>query len=244
MYRGSVDFIAPVTDGGITFSSFDLSPPLRHCSKASLACVDGLSITGTVWIEGVHARDECLRTAHALVETLLSRLSFAHELPIGLSRITASQFEPETPQPGHTLFVGTGHYYLTGHAPKIVRSLDTRPLQQALEQALPRGEVNYGEFRSARISTGPVEEFMHLYGILLSQFGDKQSDVDQFIVQIEPSVPQSPSPWKMGATETLYTKLRNQLAHKRADATLEAIRHEIAAHVGMLRRIVREAISR
>jgi hypothetical protein len=244
MYKGRVDFTAPVTDGAITFACFEFSPPLPHCSKVRMVCADGLSITGTVWITGVPATQEILRTGHSLVEVLLSRLAFAQELPIGLSRITASEFEPEAPPPGRTLIAGTGSYYLTGYAPKVSRSLDTDLLQRELEQASPPGEQNYGEFRSARLSTGPVEEFMHLYGILLGHFCDRQFDVDQFILQVEPSAPTSPSPWKSGSTETLYTKLRNQLAHRRAGATLEATRHAMTMHVGALRRIVRAAIAR
>jgi hypothetical protein len=244
MYKGRVDFTAPVNEGVITFSEFEFAPPLPHCSKARLACADGLAVTGTVWVTGVPIKEEILRTGHSLIEVLLSRLAFAQELPIGLSRITASEFEPEAPPPGRTLIAGTGHYSFTGHPPKVVRSLDTRHLQRELEQASPPGEQNYGEFRSARLSTGPVEEFMHLYGILLSHFGDRQSDVDQFIIQVEPSVASSPSPWKSGTTETLYTQLRNQLAHRRVGATLTATRQAMTAHVGGLRRIVRAAISR
>ena len=60
---------------------------------------------------------------------------------------------------------------------------------------------------------------MHLYAILLSLFNDKQKNVDSFVASIEPSVEQTQMPGRAaGMLETIYTRLRNELAHKRQGA--------------------------
>ncbi len=83
---------------------------------------------------------------------------------------------------------------------------------------------------------------MHLYRLLLELAGDKQKAVDRLIVRMEPSVPQSASPH--GGTETVYTRLRNELGRKRAGARMEATKKAMAEQLPALRRVVRAAVSK
>ncbi len=244
MLKGRVDFVAPLINGTVTFAAFESTPPLPQCVKVVLACTDANEIVGTVWVRGVASSEEGLRTAMLLTEVLLSRLAYSYELAVGLARTTASEFEPEVPPAGHTLFAGTGYYHLMGHAPRLLRSLDAGSIRQVLETPRPPGEKHFSDFRSARLSTGPVEEFTHLYRLLLELVGESQAAVDALIVKTEPSVPQSPSPIKPGVTETVYTRLRNELAHKRAGVDLNATKGAMAEQLHSLRQIVRAAIAK
>ena len=61
---------------------------------------------------------------------------------------------------------------------------------------------------------------MHLYHILLMIYNDSQADVDAFVIGEDPTIPQTPRPRKCprkrpDVMETDYTRLRNELAHKR-----------------------------
>lgn len=79
-----------------------------------------------------------------------------------------SNFFPVSPQQGHpTVCLGTGHLHFTGYAPKVIIGIASATIQSELEQSELPGEMNFGHLRSARLSVGPVEEFMHLYAILL-----------------------------------------------------------------------------
>ena len=85
---------------------------------------------------------------------------------------------------------------------------------------------------------------MHLYAILLSLFNDKQKNVDSFVASIEPSVQQTQMPGQAaGMLETIYTRLRNELAHKRQGALMATTKLEMSNRLAGLRTIVRQAIA-
>lgn len=90
-----------------------------------------------------------------------------------------------------------------------------------------------------------VAKFMFLYNLLLSINGDKQKKVDEFIRVCNPEVPQTKSPLRKGdkvIMETVYTRLRNEVAHIRADVVPELTAKEIEANVGEFQRIVNKAV--
>jgi hypothetical protein len=93
-------------------------------------------------------------------------------------------------------------------------------------------------------TTNAVERFLHLYHILLLFHNDRQDDVDAFIVAQDPNVPQTPSPLlsKKGKAETVYTRLRNELAHRRPGVNLDDTKREMEDHWPGLMELVRVAI--
>ena len=118
----------------------------------------------------------------------------------------------------------------------------THHLKADLEQTSPPGESNFGLFRSARQSMSPVEEFMHLYHILLMLYRDSQSQVDRFIVSEEPDVKQTQDPRSdRNHKETVYTRLRNEFAHKRA-VNIDNTKTEMANHLHGLKTLAKRAI--
>jgi hypothetical protein len=74
-------------------------------------------------------------------------------------------------------------------------------------------------------------------------FNDKQPAVDAFIVGEEPAVSQTPDP-RPGHTnmETVYTRLRNELGHKRPGVNLDVTKEEMAKHLGGLIALTKRAI--
>jgi hypothetical protein len=84
---------------------------------------------------------------------------------------------------------------------------------------------------------------MHLYHILLILYNDKQIKVDKFIRDEDPSVPQIQHRLKaQGKMETVYTRLRNEFAHKRDNVDLEQTKAEMARRLGDLRMLTKRAI--
>jgi hypothetical protein len=92
----------------------------------------------------------------------------------------------------------------------------------------------------------PIGRFIALYSLLLTIGNDRQSEVDKLILDIEPTTHQTLSP-KSGLPETLYTRLRNELAHDRKTATVFSTHEEIALHLKrfewIVKSIVRPAVS-
>jgi hypothetical protein len=76
----------------------------------------------------------------------------------------------------------------------VVLGIYPAQLRDELEQPSSPGERNYGLFRSARQSLSPVEEFMHLYHILLMLCNqgyqkELQERVDDFVKREDWSEP-------------------------------------------------------
>jgi hypothetical protein len=175
------------------------------------------------------------------VESALDRLAYFHQVIIGKARIIASEFES-----AHGGVVPTPAYLVVqGQPVRLVASLGQQALKSALEPSTHPGEHNFASLRSARLSVSHVEEFMHLYAILLWLYNDSQNDVDTFIRNVEPGVAQTQHPMKAaGVMETIYTRLRNELAHRRAGTSIDNTKQEMAVKVGDLRGIAKEAIKR
>ncbi|RFC31392.1 MAG: hypothetical protein DID91_2727704116 [Candidatus Nitrotoga sp. MKT] len=244
MLKGQVDFVARLLDTGITFTPIHFKPPVAGVSSATVEMRGLEELSGTVRISLVANSADGISLARTVIESTFNRLAFFHGLAIEPARVTGSNFSPANPQPGNYLYPGTGYINITGYAPKVIIGISSTTIQSELEQPEPPGEVNFGHIRSARLSVGPVEEFMHLYAILLIFFNDRQKEVDGFTVSIEPSVQQTRNPRStQGTLETVYTRLRNELAHKREGAVLETTKLEMSKYLAGLRTIVQQAIS-
>jgi hypothetical protein len=96
-------------------------------------------------------------------------------------------------------------------------------------------------FRHAMQIRDELGKFMGLYSILLSMCGDKQPDVDKSILTRDQNTPVSLSPHTK-KTETVFTKLRNQVGHCRPDASLLQTRREMAENLSALQSHVVAAI--
>lgn len=97
-------------------------------------------------------------------------------------------------------------------------------------------------FRHAMQIRDELGKFMALYNVILSIYGDKQRDVDNFILRRNPNVPVSRRPDKPAANETVFTRLRNQVGHVRPGASLAQTRREMAQNVSALQSHVVAAI--
>ena len=172
----------------------------------------------------------------------LDRITFKHGTAIDDARVTAVDFSPMNPEP-NVLYAGVGSYAIFGCSASLTVGVDPANLKIELERPTREGERYYGLYRSARQSASPIEEFMHLYNILLMLFNDKQSEVDSFIAKHEPAVPQTQNPIKKpGLMETIYTRLRNEFAHKRDQVDLVITKKEMVDRLGGLVDLVRRAI--
>jgi len=87
----------------------------------------------------------------------------------------------------------------------------------------------------------PVSRFISLYTLLLHRCSDKQKSVDKAIISIDPTVSQFKSPKNKGY-ETIFTKLRNELSHKRKNVNILKTHNEIRMNIDRLEQIVKSFI--
>lgn len=96
-------------------------------------------------------------------------------------------------------------------------------------------------FNFARSLEDPVSRFLSLYAMLSSIGRDNQQQIDELIRTEEPTVACSPSP-KGSQHETIFTRLRNELAHHREGVLVFATHEEIRLHVGRFEWLVRRIL--
>jgi hypothetical protein len=234
MFKGTVKFRARIKGNGLTFPLLEFNPNESGVGKVEIEGPNGDEIQSTVHLDSVATIEEGKTIATKVHTAALNRISFFHGVAIENGQMTDSDFSPVNP----------GSLSLTGHDARLVVGLSADRLKTVLEQASPPGEHNFGLFRSARQSMSPVEEFMHLYNILLMLFDDKQGKVDEFIVAEEPTVPLTPDPRpkRSKSMETVYTRLRNELGHKREGVNLDNTKSEMANRLGGLIELTKRAI--
>jgi hypothetical protein len=90
---------------------------------------------------------------------------------------------------------------------------------------------------------------MSLYHLLFVISGDDQKKADEIIKKHQPDVKETISPHKKDKKmkhedklETSYTRLRNEIAHKREGCSPEKTRNEIDSYVNKFQNIVKQAV--
>ena len=87
-------------------------------------------------------------------------------------------------------------------------------------------EIYLRQYVFANSESNEIVRFSFLYNLLLQIVGDKQSKADESILEVDLHCEQTISPLN-GKQETVYTKLRNELAHKRENSKYSETRHII-----------------
>lgn len=218
--KGVVKFRASIKGNGLKFTPVDFNPGETGIEKIEIESPNGAEIQATVYISAVTTDENARVIATRLITSVLDRLSFIHNLAIGPSSITSSILTPLDMQPSEMVHIHTADTLIFGGEVTAIASISSSTIKGALECGTYPGENWYGLFRSALQSESPVEKYMHLYNILLTLSNDEQKQVDEFVRDQEPMVFQSPHPKFVGTMETIYSRLRNEFAHKRSGVNI------------------------
>ena len=84
----------------------------------------------------------------------------------------------------------------------------------------------------------PIGRFISLYALLLHKFSDTQKKVDDAILSVDSTVSQFRSPLNAKVYETIFTKLRNELSHKRDGVSILKTHNEVKSNIDRFERIV------
>ena len=243
MYTGTVKFQAHIKGNGLKFPLCEFNPGELGVDKVEIECPDGVEIVSTVYIASVATREDGKLLAMKVNTAALNRISFMHNVAIENDKITGGQLAQINAPPGTIELEGMS-FVLTGGAAGLTHGMPAETLKAELEQPSPPGEYYYGLLRSARQSMSPVEEFVHVYNLLLMlcSNNDNFPDVEAFIFSKEPSVRHTPDPRDANRRETVYTRLRHQLSHSRTLGDLDSTKEEIVKHLPGLIALTKQAI--
>jgi len=98
-------------------------------------------------------------------------------------------------------------------------------------------------FYDAATVVEPIGRFISLYTLLLHKFVDKQQAVDKAILGVDPTVAQfkSQNP-RIKGYETVFSKLRNEMSHKREGINILETQNEIKANLDRFEAIVKRLV--
>jgi hypothetical protein len=219
MLRGIVKFRAKIVEAELTFPLVEFDPKEPGVGKVEIEAPNGNEILTAVHVTGVDASADGVAVATKVHLAALDRISFLESIVVENGHVTEqkfSQIDPPTTGELHFthLSAEAGHMALVGYPATLRVGRSAAHVKAELDQEAPPGERCFSFFRSARQSKSPVEEFMHLYNILLMLFDDSQARVDEFILRENPGVPLTPDPRPNRTNnETVYTRFRNEFAH-------------------------------
>jgi hypothetical protein len=108
-------------------------------------------------------------------------------------------------------------------------------------------DLLYSEYAFALRQANRLSTFMLLYNILLQVAGDSQKDVDNILKTVKPDIKIVNTSRVINGKnktieETIYTKLRNEVAHKRANVSKECTTNEIKLHINEFKNIIKIVI--
>jgi hypothetical protein len=246
MFKGTVTFCARIKGNGLTFPLCEFNHGEPGVDKVALIGWNGDEILSTVYLASVETREAGKSLATKVNTAALNRISFLHSIAIENDKIAGSQFSPLDPpfevQVDAQVHPDTGDYVYVGEAVRLVLGISAESIKVEIEKPSLPGERYYGLLRSARQSLSPVEEFVHVYNILLMLYDDSFMDVDDFILSKDPAVPQTPDPRNANRKETVYTRLRHELAHARAGVNMDSTKAEMTKRVSELIALTKQAI--
>jgi len=249
MIKGTLEFRASIP--GFKFSPFEVKTgdtQIPNVEFSSIQSIDAVKneLKAIAFVADMPSQEEARQKATARLSKMLDTIAFHLSSPIGEIRLERDDLKK---------YDSAGNVVIEGHATGVAMLSMTGcavvyevPPQQIsslridLESANRPGEKYYPLFRSALKLEDIVGRFFYLYSILLLIEGDSQKNVDIFIRNQRPNVSQSPRPKSKNTMETVYTRLRNEVGHVRANATFENTKAEMAQHVGDLADLVKIAI--
>jgi hypothetical protein len=122
-----------------------------------------------------------------------------------------------------------------------------KPGDESLDR-LKQRYLNFRQSSSLRLYSSaiqqkdPIARFMFLYNIILTLSDEKQVQVDSNIRSVAPDTPETKSPRNQNIQETVYTRLRNEIAHNRVGADFNTTSEEVSQFVSKLENITRQLV--
>jgi hypothetical protein len=243
MFAGIVTLEARMV--GLQFDRLEVDPAAPGVIKIVLSA-GGTKLQLDVEVYGVATEEDGERLAFQIAEQICNRLAYAGSWGISPALIKSSSFRSlKPPTPGVHEIMVRDYMRVTDNGSAVVTPGPDRlaTLKADLELPTPPGEQHFSMFRAALASGDPVVQFMVLYQLLLTLFNDDQRQVDAFIRNEEPGVPQTQHPGKKpDIMETVYSRLRNEFAHKRAGVDMNATKLLMANYAPAMAHLTKRAI--
>lgn len=240
MATGTIEYYALST--GLDLGEIEISNAHPKIINIAIKSENFDRISMVFTLSDVYSSEEAGSIANELVNSLLDRLAIEFDISIEEPRCSGMSFP--TDESGKKYIVKSNFLAVLDGVEMDIRPGQHRiqELKQKLEGVKPTRNLHLSLYRFSIKQKDPLARFMLLYNILLFLNGEKQKKVDAFIISCDPEVLKTLSPKSPNTFETIYTRLRNEIAHSRNDVIPEHTIKEIAVNVATFQMIVKTAI--
>jgi hypothetical protein len=217
MFSATVLIVTKMTEPGVKFLPFDYNCDHTYVTKCELASNDGNEIRATITLTGVPTAHGVEDTAVLVHKQAMRRLEFHYGMSSGESQVQVRDLKSHTnPDDDIMIIRGVVAKASVGKVSVIV-SRPPDELREILERRSFLADVYFEMFYQAKTSSNVVVEFLGYYQIISYILGDDaQADIEKFILAHDLTTPQTQKPHRRpGVMETVYTRLRNEIAHAR-----------------------------
>lgn len=238
MHTGTVTYNAITT--GLVIDEFITDIPNSKVTSLTCAISGDGNVKITIVLNGVYIEDWPILDIVQEVQQFIDVLSFEFDCPISSLRETDNSLKMKGG-------AGISQVINTSVAIWDRTSRTLHPGSESLEQFGQR-YINHRQSSAIRMYSSaiqqedPIARFMFLYNTLLTFSDDRQVETDKNILKIEPQTIVSSSPKMHDRNETIYTRLRNEIAHNREETDFTKIIEQVSQHVAMLAKITRQFI--
>lgn len=244
MATGTIEFAASIS--GIRFEPIEISNRHPAVERIILEAQADEQMTIVVHLTNIFDFEQAIEIGNEILPAIVDRLAFYRDVSIGELRCTGGTLPKDASGSSYSTRTNLALLWANAGLNYTLDAGTRQKLARLLEQPTTRADL-YSAYRFALNQHDAAACFMFLYNILLSLNSDSQGQVDNFIRSEEPGVPQYLSGNKrlaaQGVKETIYTRLRNEVSHKRKGTTPEKTRSEIQDNVAAFQELVRTAIS-
>ena len=217
--------------------------------------------------DSTHELASVRRCIEKLINDLVHGLAFETDIPCGPAIVVRDDIDDvaKRSKAHPTTVVPSADGTATVHSGEVIRA-SVSPGRIRVTQVLIVGPEREGElaaslatepahlskaiYASILRTIDPIGRFILLYGflqVLVGGEGSKQECVDRWVERKRPDVERStrPGTGKPGKSETLYSRLRNEIAHgldPKRDVNIDELRREVQRAIKEFRALVKEAI--
>ena len=231
MATGSINYVANAVGLEIARTALSRFPTTPGIRGIEIIAAQG-KLRVTLHVEDVFENDT--DSFSNIVERLYAVLAVTSKIRIG--PVHRERTDLPCKDGGRKRTVSSNKFDINVVSPVTMSSDD---VDRAID-LMSKPSLLINEYRTASEQSDPITRFSLLYNIALQICADKQKRVDEEILRIEPSTRVSQSS-HTGRSETIYTRLRNELAHYRQKpmaATVTEIKTIVDAFLSIIRSMV------
>jgi hypothetical protein len=214
MYSADCEVISDIIVPTIRFEKIEVDTQSASVISCSISCPDEKTIIAQLRMKGATI-EEIESSALSVTKLILFRLEGNFGLLTGILKCTVRNAKDES---GRKINIMRGTVMLPDPTrPRVAAEKTAGELKPIIEGPASARDTYLELYHHARSATNPTIRFLSYYQIIASLLGDPhQHVIDKFFADNDPSMPPSTQhPTRDKRNETVYTRLRNEVAHVR-----------------------------